>query len=146
MAYGGFRVHVDNSDITKALERIQLYSKKMPLAVENAVSGSAKAIARGGKQRVRVKSGKLKKSIGSSFDLKKCEGKALVKMPHAHLIEFGVAASMSKATKKKSLKANGKFMGKSVRIPARRAFPFMKPAYEAEKPVLLKKIKEAVQP
>lgn len=145
MAYGGFRVHVDNSDVTKALERIQLYSKKMPLAVENAVSGSAKAIARGGKQRVRVKSGKLKKSIGSSFDLKKCEGKALVKMPHAHLIEFGAKASVAKPKKKKALKINGDFLGKA-KIPARRAFPFMKPAYEAEKPVLLKKIKEAVQP
>lgn len=145
MAYGGFRVHVDNSDITKALERIQLYSKKMPLAVENAVSGSAKAIARGGKQRVRVKSGKLKKSIGSSFDLKKCEGKAFVKMPHAHLIEFGAKASVAKPKAKKALKINGKFFGKA-KIPERRAFPFMKPAYEEEKPALLKKIKEAVQP
>lgn len=145
MARGrGFRVDVDTTEINKELAKISLYSAHCGLKLENAVKSSTQNIAKGGKRRAPKKSGALRKSIKSSFSKTKCEGVAYAKAPHAHLIEFGVKASMTKPKNKKVLKINGKFVGKSVNIPARQGTPFLKPAFEEEKPHLLREIKNSV--
>lgn len=55
-----FYAKVTSNDLTKALGSISAWDGKTRLAVENALQNGTKAVARGAKQRVAQRSGKLK--------------------------------------------------------------------------------------
>ena len=119
----GFRVDFKVPELGEALKQIGAYDGKARLRIENAVKTSTRAISRGARQRVPVLTGTLKKSIGARFDAKNCVGTIAAKSPPAHLVEFG--------------------HGGSGPAPEH---PFMRPAFENEKPELIRAIKEAVKP
>lgn len=153
----GFRVSMSVPELGEAVRKIGAYSGKVALDLENAVEGSTKAIAAGERQRVPVRTGRLKKKISSRFNRKKIEGLAVARTPYAHLVEFGAKAATAKPKNAKAMKltdnsmlegTGGQFgttFAASAKIPSRRARPFARPAFEAEKPNLLRKIAEAVK-
>ncbi len=147
-----FRVYFDVPEIEQAINAISVYDGKSRLAVENAVKNATLAIKAGAKQRVPVKSGKLKKQITSTFKTKSCTGFVRVKSPLAHLIEFGVKANVEKPKNKKALlimgfrNANNKLLIKKANLPARAGKPFLKDSFDEEKPNLIRDLEKAVQP
>lgn len=78
-----FLAKVTSSDLTKAMSSISAWDGKTRLAIENALQDSTKNIARGAKQKVAQRSGKLKKSIKTGFDRRKPEGLVKAKTPYA---------------------------------------------------------------
>lgn len=149
---GKFRVFVDVPNLNEAVAKIGAYNGKAALKVEEAVADSTKAIGAGAKSRIRSVTGNLKKSIKTKFDKKNCVGEVYAKSPkgnHAHLIEFGVKASIAKPTSKKAMTINAggqTVFRKKARIPARAARPFLRPAFEDEKPNLIRNVEKAVKP
>ena len=149
---GGFRINVKVPELESAISKIGTYGGRTALKVENAISDSTKEIGRGAKNRIRSVTGNLKKSIATKFNKNSCTGEVMARSPkgnHAHLIEFGVKASVAKPTSKKvmAIDVHGqRFFRKRARIPARAARPFMKPAFEEEKPNLIRNVTKAVQP
>ena len=100
-----FLAKVTSSDLTKAMSSISAWDGKTRLAIENALQDSTKNIARGAKQKVAQRSGKLKKSIKTGFDRRKPEGLVKAKTPYAHIVEFGAKAHIVRAKNKKALLA-----------------------------------------
>ncbi|MEG0798700.1 MAG: HK97 gp10 family phage protein [Acidaminococcaceae bacterium] len=146
---GGFRVNVKVPELNDAIAKLGTYSGKMALKVEEAISDSTKSIGQGAKNRVPVARGTLKKSIRTKFNKKTCTGEVYAKAQHAHLIEFGVKASIAKPTDKKvmAIDVQGqRFFRRKANIPARSARPFMRPAFEDEKPNLIRNVEKAVRP
>lgn len=146
---GNFRVNVKVPELESAMSKIGAYNGKMALRVEEAISNSTKAIGRGARNRVRSVSGTLKKSIKTKFNKKGCYGEIYSTAPHAHLIEMGVKRSKVEAGKGKFLPLSvgeNVFFRKKATIPARPARPFLKPAFEEEKPNLIRNIEKAVKP
>lgn len=153
----GFRVNMSVPELGEAVKKIGAYNSKVGVELENAVEESTKAIAAGERQRVPVRTGRLKKKISSRFNRKKIEGLAIARAPYAHLIEFGAKAATAKPKNAKAMRlvdkgmldgSGGEFgitFAASAKIPSRRARPFARPAFEAEKPNLLRKIAEAVK-
>lgn len=153
----GFRVSMEVPELSEAVKKIGKYNGKVGLMLEDAVQESTKAIAAGERQRVPVRTGRLKKKISSRFNRKKIEGVAIARAPYAHLVEFGAKAATAKPKNAKAIKlidkgmlegSGGEFgiaFAASAKIPARRARPFARPAFEAEKPNLLRKIAKAVK-
>lgn len=163
-----FRVYMDVPELQETLDQIKAYDGKSRLKIEEAVSKSRLNIAKGAKQRVRVKSGALKKSISSSFNRKTVTGYVRARKPHAHLVEFGARATTVQVDKKHNINRSllaerrpelgikpvralkipiaGGIYRASAKIPARKEHPFMRPAFEDEKPNLIKRLKEAVKP
>ena len=150
----GFRVYFDVPELEQTLGQLKAYDGKAALKVEEAVSTSTKNIAKGARQRVPVRSGKLKKSIRSRFDKRAVTGYVQARQPHAHLVEFGAKGATVEPKSKKALKipwsggmgVGGTYFAASAKIPARKERPFMRPAFEDEKPELIKALKEAVKP
>ena len=153
----GFRVSFSVPELGEAIQKIGAYNTKAAQRIEDAVESSTRAIAAGERQRVPVRTGRLKKKITSRFTRKTASGVAIARTPYAHLVEFGAKAATAKPKKAKALKIVDKgilegtggsfgasFAG-SAKIPRRRARPFARPAFEAEKPNLLRKIAEAVK-
>ena len=139
-----FLAKVTSSDLTKAMSSISAWDGKTRLAIENALQDSTKNIARGAKQKVAQRSGKLKKSIKTGFDRRKPEG--LVKAK-THIVEFGAKAHIVRAKNKKalSISAGGDLLlRKSAKIPARKGRPFIKPAFDAEEPKLISNMKKVL--
>lgn len=128
MAGRGFSVNFKCPELQNVLQNIEKYNTKQAVKVEEAVKSSTKVIGAGAKQRVPVRTGNLKKSIRSSFDIRKIQGTVKAKAPHAHLVEFGAKAHPAK------------------NIPKRTEKPYLRPAFENEKPALIKAITEAVKP
>lgn len=146
---GNFRVNVKVPELENAISKIGAYNGKMALRVEAAISKSVKAVGRGAKRRAAFDGGYLRKSIRTSFNFKTCVGKVSAYAPHAHLIEFGVKRSKVEAGKGKFLPLSvgeNVFFRKKATIPARPARPFMKPAFEEEKPNLIRNVERAVKP
>lgn len=142
-----FYAKVTSSDLTKALNGIAAWDGKARLAVENALQNGTKAVARGAKQRVAQRSGKLKKSIKTGFDRRKPEGMVRAKTPYAHIVEFGSKSYIVKAKNKKALTIPGSnelVLRKSAKIPARKGKPFIKPAFEAEEPKIISNIRKVL--
>ena len=142
-----FYAKVSSNDLTKALDNISAWDGKTRLGVENALQGSTKNIAKGAKQRVAMRSGKLKKSIKTGFDRRKPEGTVRAKTAYAHIVEFGSKAYVTQPKSKKALtiSSGGKtFIRKSAKIPARKGRPFIKPAFEQEEPKLVSNIKKVL--
>lgn len=145
----GFRVYFDVPELEKTLSQIKAYDGKTALRVEEAIDISTKNIANGARRRVPVRSRQLKKSIGSRFDKKTVTGYVTARKPHAHLVEFGAKSATVKPERKKALKipwSGGTYFAAKADIPARRERPFMRPAFEDEKPKLIKRVREAVRP
>lgn len=153
----GFRVSMSVPELGEAIHKIGAYNTKAAQRIEDAVESSTRAIAAGERQRVSVRTGRLKKAISSRFTRKTVSGLAIARKPYAHLVEFGAKAATAKPKKAKAMKIVDKEMvagtggqfgtafASSAHIPSRRARPFARPAFEAEKPNLLRKIAEAVK-
>lgn len=141
-------VTVQVEGLEEALKRISIYDNDSYEKVAGAVNDGRKEIARLARTRVPVKSGALKKSIRSSFNKNKIEGIAKSGARHAHLVEFGAASAIIRPKSAKVLHIKSKsegFFSKTVKIPARKAKPFMIPSYEQTKPVIEGKIKQALR-
>ena len=145
----GFRVFFDAPELNNVLNNMGRYNTRTAVKIEKVISNSTKNIAQGVRRRVPVRSGKTKKAVRTRFDTKKVQGTVAIKKPHAHLIEFGAKATVEKPDRKKAMAIDQfgiRRYAKKVNIPARAAHPSMRPAYEDEKPMLLKELREAVQP
>lgn len=154
MANGrGFQINFSVPELSEAINKIGSYDGKTALKIENQVQTSGKNIRGGAVRRVRVRTGYLKKHISTRFDKKTITSFISAKAPHAHLVEFGAKAAVTKPDTKKALKipwrgmgVEGMYFAKSAQIPQRKAYPYMRPAFEAEKPNLIRGLKEAVKP
>lgn len=149
----GFRVDFKVPELGAALNQINAYDGKARLGIENAVRHSTKEIGAGMRRRVSVKTGNLKKRIKTRFSRNKfggsVQGEAAAVTPYAHLVEFGAKATIVRPKNKKALAIDAygyrRYAMKAV-IPARRARPYARPAFEDEKPNLIRAISEAVKP
>lgn len=128
MAGRGFRVNFSCPELQDVLRNMDRYNTRQAVKIEQAVSISTKNIAKDARQHVPIRTRKLKRSIRSSFDVRKIQGTVKAKEFYAHFIELGAKASPIH------------------NIPARPAKPFLKPAFDAEKPNLIRAIIEAVRP
>ena len=54
-----------------------------------ATSETTRAVRDGARQRVRVRTGRLKRSIKSTMDRRRGQGKVTVGAPHGRMVEFG---------------------------------------------------------
>lgn len=158
-----------NKELRKALDSIALYDRQSFKRIEKAVEDGTKAIERGARRRVPIRSGSLKKSIFSRMDRKDVAGYVGAKAPHAHLVEHGVkektvdlkdpgTLSMRRKRKgvtvmplkgaKPSTKPGARNTGFATKftIPARAKRPFMSPAFEEERPKIVRSFEQAVQP
>jgi len=127
------------------LSRFESYDSTTQDKIRASVLSSLNNIKAGARRRVRVRSGMLMKNITSTFDSKTASGKVSAKSPHAHLLEFGAKGVLVRPKNKKALHFKGGYSAKA-NIPARSARPFMRPAFEEEKPSLIKNVTEAVKP
>lgn len=135
-----------NKELQDALNSISAYDGKARLRIEAAVEKTVKEMSRLAREKVPVKSGGLKKSIFSSFQKRGCTGYFGAKAPHAHLIELGTDSYRVKPKNKKWLKFNdGHTYTKWSNIPSRRGRPFIRPAYEQERPAFIRRLAEAVR-
>lgn len=123
----GFNVNFTCPELQNALRNISNYNTRTAVKIEQAVSASTKAIGKGARQRIPVDTGDLKRSVRTNFDVRKIQGTVRAKEFYAHLVEFGARAVPSR------------------NIPQRRERPFLRPAYEAEKPNLVRAITQAVR-
>ena len=149
----GFRINMSVPELGAAINSISAYDGKAALGIENAVQSSTKAIGAGMRRRVSVKTGTLKKRIRTRFSRGKfgrglIQGEAAAVTPYAHLVEFGAKAVTVRPKKAKALAIDAfgyrRYATQAV-IPARRAKPFARPAFEDEKPNLVRAIAEAVK-
>lgn len=143
-----FYAQVDRTELNKALRQIDFWDGKTRLKVEAAVATGTKRVAADARRKVPRRTGTLRKSLKSSFKRRGCTGLVKAMSPVAHLIENGVKTSIAEPQKKKVLKffSGGKlYYRRWTMIPARRARPFMKPAYEANVNKIIDDIKKAVK-
>ena len=145
MAGRGFYVNFKVPEIQKTLSQISAYDGKARIRVEEAVQKSTKAIRAGMIKRIHNVSGYLKKHTSSSFNKKDVVGLIRAKAPHAHLVEFGHKGALIKP---KNNEALGTPYGprEEVRTKGVPEHPFARPAYEDEKPTLIRNLSEAVKP
>nr|WP_255711155.1 HK97-gp10 family putative phage morphogenesis protein [Pelosinus baikalensis] len=97
-----------------------MYDAKTQAKIRLAIRKSLRNIKRGAKRRVPVRTGELSSKITDTFDMKSASGSVSANTFYAHIPEFG-----------------------SKYVKAR---PYMRPAFEDEKPSLIKGIKDAVKP
>lgn len=159
-----------NREVRKALDSISRYDVKSFQRIEKALENGVKSIESAAERRVPTRSGGLKKSIFSKTNKAVLEGYVGVKMPHAHLIEFGVKekvidmsdpSTLAPKPKRAEAKTYKKAMNvsaagpgggrntgfaKRIKIPSRPRQPFMQPAFEEERAKIVKSLEEAVQP
>lgn len=121
----GFYVNFSCPEIKNAISNLKSYDTKTAMKIEQAVSSSTKTIGKEARTRIPVRTGKLKKSVRTNFNITKCEGTVKAKQYYAHFVEFGAKASGN--------------------IPKRNEQPYMRPSFEAEKPNLIRNIEEAVK-
>jgi len=155
------KASVDSLEVQEAIKAIRMYDGKARLGLERAINNGIKRMADSAKRRVPVGRGTLKKSIFSSFRKHEYYASGPVgyfgaKKPHAHLIEMGVARSEVKPDRKKALRITGTnimenassmvIFAARATIPSRRAQPFIEPAYDEERPQLIRDVKKAAQP
>lgn len=142
-----FTVKVPEGELSKAIRQISAWDGKTRLRVEAALKRGTNAVYREARQRVPIRSGKLKKSIRQRFSTVKLEGQVFSNQPYAHLVEFGSRAHTVKPRKKKALRffRGGPVFTKRARIPAQSGKPFFKPAYDYVEPQLIRDVKKAIQ-
>ena len=116
-----FTVKVPEGELSKAIRQISsAWDGKTRLRVEAALKRGTNAVYREARQRVPVRSGKLKKSIRQRFSTVKLEGQVFSNQPYAHLVEFGSRAHTVRPKKKKALRffKGGPVFTKRSRIQA----------------------------
>lgn len=142
-----FYAKVTSNELTKALGSISAWDGKTRLGIENALQDGTKDIARGARQRVSQRTGRLKKSIKTGFNRRIPEGTLRAKTPYAHIVEFGAKAHMVRPKNKKALTifADGMvLLRKRARIPAQKGRPFIRPSFEAEEPKIVSNMKKVL--
>ena len=102
-----FTVKVPEGELSKAIGQISAWDGKSRLRVEGALRRGTSGVAREARQRVPVRTGKLKKSIKTRFSAVKLEGQVYSNVPYAHLVEFGSRAHTVKPQKKKARDFSG---------------------------------------
>lgn len=144
----GFVISAKVPELSKTLSQISAYDGKTLLKIENAVESSGKAIAAGERRRIPVSSGKTKKRIRTRFSRKTITSIIATKSSIAHLLEFGTKAHIILPKKKKVMAIDTmgyRSFRKRVAHPGSRARPFARPAFEDEKPNLIRKLRNAVK-
>ena len=145
--------------LDEAIKRLKSYDSESGKKIRKVVSRSGRSVASQAKFRVPVRSGKLQKSIKARFDTRHIESVVKARAPHAHLIEYGVAATAVRARKQKNLVmryydriGNPKFAAKgksqnggTVKIPKRGAHPFMEPSFRSVKPKVISGIAQVLK-
>lgn len=119
----GFYVNFKVPELEAAMKSLKTYDAKTVLQIERQVSDSTKAIRKGVVKRIHDVTGYLRKHTSSSFNVLKVEGTVCEKAPHAHLVEFGHGGP----------------------APAKEK-PTMRPAFEDERPSLVRGLARAVKP
>ncbi|MDR3565580.1 MAG: HK97 gp10 family phage protein [Negativicutes bacterium] len=140
-----FTINLGIGDLQRSLGAFQTYDAQTQARLQSTVQSSTSAIMLGAKRRARVRSGQLVKNITMSYDGVKNVGIVRAKSPHAHLVEYGARAATERPKNKKALTVGDGFAA-SANIPARQAYPFMRPAFEDEKPNLVRGTETAVKP
>ena len=131
--------------LDEAIKKLKSYDSESGKKIRKAISRAGRNVASQAKSRVPSRTGKLKKSISARFDSRNIESVVKARAPHAHLVEYGAAASAVRAKNKKALRFNGsdgnvRYVAKggvgkgTIKIPQRSASPFMEPAYRSVKP------------
>jgi HK97 gp10 family phage protein len=158
---GDFRVYFSVPELNQALDQISAYDGRTAAKIENQVEKSTKNVKAGAVQRVPVRSGDLKKTISARFDRRTISGYVKAGrypgaqkggVPYAHLVELGAGPVTIKSKTPLRIAPPGaeaaglNEFSYTVNIPARGKQPFMEPAFNAEKPDLIRGLKEAVQP
>ncbi|WP_303706934.1 HK97 gp10 family phage protein [Phascolarctobacterium succinatutens] len=141
---------LSDEELTKCLKQIKAFDGKTRLGVEKALRNGTKRVRTGAARRVAVRSGTLKRSLRSGFSRAKLEGVIRAKQPYAHLVEYGAQGFFAKPKKTgiRALKMNigGKAVySKSARVPARKARPFLAPAFEDEAPRIIADVKKEIE-
>nr|DAE53968.1 MAG TPA: putative tail component [Bacteriophage sp.] len=149
-----FYISVDRGELSQALNSISAYDGKARDGVEKALRGGAKRTVSDAKRRIRSKTGNLRKGVKSEFYGRGgVTPTAIVESVayHSHLVEFGAKATTTRldpSAGKKALKIVDTRVlryANHADIPVRRPHPFLKPAYDAQYPQILKDVKEAVK-
>lgn len=140
-----FVVNLGINDLQRTLGAFRTYDAQTQERLRSTVQSSTSAIMLGAKRRARVKTGGLVRNITMTYDGVRNTGTVRAKSPHAHLVEYGARAALVRPVKKKAL-AIGDNVIASAKVPARAAHPYMRPAFEDEKPNLLQATKAAVKP
>lgn len=144
-----FVVNLGINDLQRSLGAFKTYDAKTQDKLRSTVQTSTANIMLGAKRRVRVKSGDLIQHITMTYDGARNIGTARAKSPHAHLVEYGARAVVEHPEQKKALHSaalTGTGFAASVHIPARPAYPYMRPAFEDEKPNLVRSTEAAIKP
>ncbi len=144
-----FTVNLGINDLQRTLGAFKTYDAQTQEKLRTTVQSSTSAIMLGAKRRARVRSGQLVKNITMTYDGAKNIGTVRAKSPHAHLVEYGARASKVLPKQKKALHSSaltGSGFAASANIPARKEYPFMRPAFEDEKPNLVRSAEAAVKP
>jgi HK97 gp10 family phage protein len=123
MAGRGFYVNFKVPELEAAIKNISKYDARTRIKMESVIRSSTKSIKSGVLKRINDKTGYLRKHTVDNFNNKSLTGVVKEKAPHAHLVEFGHKGPN----------------------PARE-HPTMRPAFEDEKPRLIKGLSEAVKP
>ncbi|GEM_PF-5573255 len=123
MAGRGFYVNFKVPELEAAVKNIGKYDAKTALKIENQIQESTRNIRRGVLRRIHDVTGYLRKHTTSNFNRLKLEGVVREKAPHAHLVEFGHKGP----------------------APAPE-HPTMRPAFEEERPNLIRGLEEAIKP
>ena len=138
--------------LEEAIRRLKLYDTASSKSLSKAISKSGRNIRDDAKSYVPIRTGTLRDSLSARFSGNRLQSVVKAdykKAPHAHLIEYGVEASVVKPTKKQALKftdGNGmKFARAPIKLPARKARPFMNPAFQSEKPKIENEIKKILK-
>ena len=139
-----------NRELQAALRSISIYDGKSRLRIEKAVQSAVGRMKYQAEKGIRNRSGNLRKSLFTSFHRAECAGYFGAKAPQAHLVEMGVNPSTAKPRKKKTLLLMG-IQGNLIyptraKIPRRYPRPFIRPAYEQERPGFVSELKKAVKP
>jgi HK97 gp10 family phage protein len=132
-------------EIQRAFKDIDNYDDKTQAKIRSAIRSGTENIMRGAKSRIRVHTGNLMKSVKMEYDAAHNRGFVKSDAPHAHLLEKGTRAAFIVPKRKKALLINGKFYA-SAFTAAKKARPFMKPAFDEEKPKVIKAVEEAIKP
>ncbi|MDR2006913.1 MAG: HK97 gp10 family phage protein [Acidaminococcales bacterium] len=128
-------VSVEIEGLQEALDAVKWYDQNANQKLRAVIADGVKAISRGARQRIPVKTGGLKKSIRTRmYTDRGVVGYVRAHKPHAHLVEFGTQGHQT-IEKGKRYRIGGNIRtGKPVFVKGAPARPFMVPAYEQEKP------------
>jgi hypothetical protein len=138
-----FKINVNIPEIRDALASIEKYDTVSRARIGGCIQMSAINIASGAARRVSNKDGELQGSIKSKFDLQKLTGTITAKKFYAPFVEFGHQGVYEVPKGKKALLIGGHFYSHAT-PPKVEAHPFLRPAYEDEKPNLVASIAKVI--